>query len=92
MYRSKLITIVQYTEVIIEICTRGNKTGITLGYATAENHGQWLGKLYNAAHPTTTAMSYPAKICNGAFQIISTAISFEMKFLFIILLNQFNTF
>ena len=57
MYRSKLITIVQYTEVIIEICTRGNKTGITLGYATAENHGQWLGKLYNAAHPTTTAMS-----------------------------------
>ena len=57
MYRSKLITIVQYTEVIIEICTKGNKTGITLGYATAENHGQWLGKLYNAAHPTTTAMS-----------------------------------
>ena len=57
MYRSKLITMVQYTEVIIEICTRGNNTGITLGYATAENHGQWLGKLYNAAHPTTTAMS-----------------------------------
>ena len=57
IYRSKLITIVQYTEVIIEICTRGNKTGIILGYATAENHGQWLGKLYNAAHPTTTAMS-----------------------------------